>query len=253
MRSAVERRKHISQDMVNLSLNYEFVDAIDGKELSGEEKNFFNPKRNLKDSEIGCFLSHLRCYKKLLETDADFAVILEDDTKVTSELKSFLSSDFFVKDYSLLFLLADDFGANGFVYQLSSEMSIFGQFEIFKLTSAPYCTNAYLISRKTAQLFLDENLSFNSPIDHYANVRDKVDFYSLKTSICFVNEQSSVGSITSESWSPLKQKLRTLPVFYVVRDLLKLKYLKKFINKIKYEKLNNTSLFSYRSGVRVVR
>lgn len=68
-------------------LNVEFIEAVDGKELSEEDKNNnFNQDRAfalygkyLSDGEIGCTLSHQLCYSKIKNGKEDYALILEDD------------------------------------------------------------------------------------------------------------------------------------------------------------------------------
>lgn len=64
-----------------------FMQAVDGKELSDEAINqqFLQAEaykrygRFLKKSEVGCTLSHRKCYKALTESDDNVAFIMEDD------------------------------------------------------------------------------------------------------------------------------------------------------------------------------
>ena len=88
-----------------LGIDYERVEAINGKLLPREVKkeitypyNHFESRvrytRELTDGEIGCFLSHRACWAKLVASNENFALIMEDDIKI-SELatKYFLSSN----------------------------------------------------------------------------------------------------------------------------------------------------------------
>lgn len=43
--------------------------------------------RSLLNSELGCYMSHLGCVKKFLQTDADYLIVLEDDLKVSEHFK----------------------------------------------------------------------------------------------------------------------------------------------------------------------
>ena len=83
-----ERKNSITKELSKMTcLDLEFVDAIDGREF-GEDKlgELFDFKKSksyhLNDlalGEIGCTLSHFECYKKLLASDQEFALIVEDD------------------------------------------------------------------------------------------------------------------------------------------------------------------------------
>ena len=66
---------------------YQFVSAVDGRSLSEQDiKNQFRQEearrrygRLLKKSEVGCTLSHRKCYQRLIETKAQWALVMEDD------------------------------------------------------------------------------------------------------------------------------------------------------------------------------
>ncbi|MCD8267264.1 MAG: glycosyltransferase family 25 protein [Parabacteroides sp.] len=68
-------------------LNRELIEAIDGRLLSEEELNMQFDRKHFENiyarspfpGEIGCTLSHLKCYQKLLDSDEAVALILEDD------------------------------------------------------------------------------------------------------------------------------------------------------------------------------
>lgn len=47
--------------------------------------------RSLLNAEIGCYLSHVGCVEKFLQSDADYLVILEDDMKISSDFSEKLN------------------------------------------------------------------------------------------------------------------------------------------------------------------
>lgn len=59
--------------------NWERIDAVYGKYLPDLEKygKILNP------SQIGCYLSHLKTYQKIVDQNLDYGVILEDDVTLT--------------------------------------------------------------------------------------------------------------------------------------------------------------------------
>lgn len=68
-------------------MDMEFVEAVNGKRMSSEDvkehfdvlKFTYRYRRTPKRGEIGCVQSHRECYKKLLESGEEFALIFEDD------------------------------------------------------------------------------------------------------------------------------------------------------------------------------
>ena len=68
-------------------LSYERIPAVDGRLLTTEEKrksvnafrNWSALGRKMRDGEIGCGLSHLRAYRKIVEAGDALACVLEDD------------------------------------------------------------------------------------------------------------------------------------------------------------------------------
>lgn len=91
-------------------INAQFVEAVDGKALceSGNIENFFDMTKNKKHynctmnpGEIGCTLSHQKCYRIMLQEALRYAVILEDDiiiensfNKAIPLIKKIMSFDF---------------------------------------------------------------------------------------------------------------------------------------------------------------
>lgn len=83
-----ERKASISQELSKWKcLDPEWVEAVNGKKLGrdklGELFDYKKSKRyqsvNLAPGEIGCTLSHYECYKRLLVSDQEIALIVEDD------------------------------------------------------------------------------------------------------------------------------------------------------------------------------
>lgn len=96
---STERLTSISKQLSDLGLSFERVSAVNGKSLTAEEKQkIYNEKVNeqkyykqLNDGEIGCYLSHLACYSKIVEQQLDYALILEDDSKINDDLLLYIN------------------------------------------------------------------------------------------------------------------------------------------------------------------
>ncbi len=86
---AVERRVYMEQQLQRLGIDYEIFPAVDGQELSEEDLQQYSSKdskklngRELSKNEIGCALSHLRIYEKLISSGEENVLILEDDINI---------------------------------------------------------------------------------------------------------------------------------------------------------------------------
>lgn len=90
-----KRREFISERLTSLGLSFQFIDAVYGKDLSEEELSKidfdffiqkFKSKKKLTLGEIGCAMSHVNAYEKILANNlTDGAIILEDDAVVSPD------------------------------------------------------------------------------------------------------------------------------------------------------------------------
>lgn len=88
LKESVERRESVLAETRKYScLDLELVEAVNGNKLSEVEINkrfdckkfIYRGGRLVFRGEIGCTLSHQECYRRLLESEDDIALILEDD------------------------------------------------------------------------------------------------------------------------------------------------------------------------------
>ncbi|MDQ1198882.1 glycosyl transferase family 25 [Rhizobium sp. SORGH_AS 787] len=85
MANAKERKQAMFDKLSDIGLTAERVEAIDGRALTFPIPEFSALSYKLMHGrrtcppEIGCYLSHVECARRLLQSDAEFALILEDD------------------------------------------------------------------------------------------------------------------------------------------------------------------------------
>lgn len=157
---AQERRESILKETGRIAcLDVEMVNAVYGKELTKEEiDRLFDTRsyskryrRSVLPGEIGCTLSHQECYKRLLDSVNNFALILEDDACFVqgafSENFSESVTGFMQNTEPLILLLHADFEYVG------KGKKICECYDLYKIRNALYAT-AYLINRSAAQLLL---------------------------------------------------------------------------------------------------
>lgn len=93
-----DRRNRILSEAKKLELVLNIENAVIGSEINSSFLNKFQLEskikigRQLSPGEIGCYLSHINCLKKFLNTQDEYAIILEDDVKIDSKLADFIKS-----------------------------------------------------------------------------------------------------------------------------------------------------------------
>ncbi|MDG6473623.1 LPS biosynthesis glycosyltransferase [Glaesserella parasuis] len=109
------RREFISKRLSDLKLNFEFFDAVYGKDLSEEKlkeidfefyPKHFSARKQMTLGEVGCAMSHIKLYEYIVENNIDNAIILEDDAIVSLYFKEIISDALnkISPKYEILFL-----------------------------------------------------------------------------------------------------------------------------------------------------
>lgn len=95
LRRSISRRNYIEQKLQHYNIPFEVFEAVDGNDLSESvlreiyaKGKYFKHRygRDMNKGEIGCALSHIRLYKKILEEKIPQAIILEDDIEFDERL-----------------------------------------------------------------------------------------------------------------------------------------------------------------------
>lgn len=161
-----DRKESILRETSRFStLDVEIVEAVYGKMLTDQEReDLFDSKkysqyygRNVLPGEIGCTLSHRKCYKRLLESDWKYALILEDD------------AHFLIDTIDVDFLIAVEKIMNAekpSVLLLHADINYKGKaklfcknYDLYTVYTAMF-TTAYFINRSAADLMLSEKRSY---------------------------------------------------------------------------------------------
>ena len=88
MKESVERKEQVLKEVSRYPfMDIEWVEAVNGKQLMEEQIEMLFDRKKFMDrynreplpGEIGCTLSHRECYRRLLWSDCEYALILEDD------------------------------------------------------------------------------------------------------------------------------------------------------------------------------
>lgn len=96
MDSATERMAHMDAELKRVDISYIRQPGVVGMELPYPNENFsdwsykYLHGRRWAPRELGCYLSHIQCLRNFLQTDASYALILEDDVKLDDNIKGIL-------------------------------------------------------------------------------------------------------------------------------------------------------------------
>lgn len=96
---ATERRNEARRAFTALGLPFEILDAIDGRSLTAAQRDrysqwraCFETGRGLGQGELGCALSHLAAYERMVRDQIPVVAILEDDVEPGPGLPALLAS-----------------------------------------------------------------------------------------------------------------------------------------------------------------
>lgn len=171
MAKDIAKRKVIEcQLQKHPELDYEICKAVEGRKLTHEEQHqFISPmfkQRYGKSASLpaaGCALSHINVYKSILESDIDYALILEDDAILSDDLKLDCVKPLLFTDNPVAILLTSDFW-----YINSPVLNIDKRHTVFKAYDG-YMTSGYLINKAAARLLLDKIYPVQYTADAWAN------------------------------------------------------------------------------------
>jgi len=97
--SATERRAGMRRQLEALGLDFEFVEAVDGRDFDVDQHPAYDaPRRraafprDLAGGELGCLLSHRSIYQRMLAEGLDEVLVLEDDVVLGPDFLAVLPS-----------------------------------------------------------------------------------------------------------------------------------------------------------------
>jgi GR25 family glycosyltransferase involved in LPS biosynthesis len=161
-----DRKSYIFKQLKEHKLEAEFITNYGKDKLTLEDKQNFI---NISDSEISTFLHHFECYKKIVEQNYDYALILEDDAILCENFYTKLQKYLFdlPKDWDLLYIGEGEINVpNSVTYKLRFPVNIFR-----KPDSGFKYTDFYLIRNSACKKFITqfdkESSKVHLPIDHY--------------------------------------------------------------------------------------
>ena len=167
LRDSLKRRKKIENNLNELEIPFEFVEAIDGRKgLPEYWESWIDRERNqrirkLSDPTFACALSHLMVYQRIIKENMEYALVLEDDAVPQQDLFHYLANEFY-KDADLTQLYFN----NTRVYRFSNR-NLFSHYKSYLIHPKWRVSGAtgYIISREAACHFFNNALPVDTSAD----------------------------------------------------------------------------------------
>ncbi|ENM5723394.1 glycosyltransferase family 25 protein [Vibrio mimicus] len=161
------RRINIINQFEKLNINFEFVDAVNGRLLPQAIVDSVNNKdvqsryrRKIGLGEIGCALSHQKIYQAIAESSVDYAIIFEDDIQLSDNISAvieyFKSTAVSLGDKNL-YILGGQEGLSSqdlLVRSVKEQINVSNDVSFVKLNDSAkyiYRTCSYVVSRDLAK------------------------------------------------------------------------------------------------------
>ena len=168
-----DRWEYMKNQFNSLGISAIRVSAIDAKsrDYSGYATPLGNPRkyffpRELSSGEICCFLSHKKCWERLLESEENWAAIFEDDVRLSNRVKEFGFSSEWIPDVIHIVQL-HTCKPNCLCRTLPSAISLSGNNALFHVIDHSFGTCAYVIDREAAKYALNLSDKLDSPVDEF--------------------------------------------------------------------------------------
>lgn len=171
LKRATARRPHVERLQTACPAPAEIVDAVDGNELSaGELATVYTPNLHqpaypfpLRPAEIGCFLSHRRCWQKIVDENLPHALVFEDDASLDMHIaaNALRMAESRIQDFGYIQLP---------VRPISSDSKIVAKqdgTQILRPVVIPLRLSGQVISQSAARDLLRLTTVFDRPVDTF--------------------------------------------------------------------------------------
>ena len=232
-----ERWKIMNRKLEAIGIKAERISAVDGKTLSEstlktilsplDDISKINCPRALLPNEVGCFLSHKKCWQILSEDENEnWALIMEDDIELSPRIRQYISNtDWIPKEVNLLQLHLwgkkwdSKVGRNSYKLPNGDEI-------LLPLHPPALGTQAYLISKVAARDAIALSNQISAPVDNFlsgifSKFAKKHPTYKLDPAVVTTTDMpSSIDAKAIIKSLPYLSKIKNHPL----RRLLKIKH-----------------------------
>ena len=165
-----ERLAFMRRQLDAFGMPFERFPAVYGRDLSPAERkagfssvrSFIASKKRLSDAEIGVAMSHAGCCRRLVESGAPCALVLEDDVALSAGFPAALARvERFIDPGRPQLVLLSGYGVPG-----AESMP-----EEIRAEKSAWCADAYVLTRPAAELILKANFPVVTVADSFKRWR----------------------------------------------------------------------------------
>lgn len=218
MEKDIDRKLHMINLLKKYTLDFELITAIEGKKLKDIDKYINlnklkcieNINRELTPGEIGCILSHQLIYKKILDENITYALILEDDINLNLNINILKEINFEELTFDTLLLGYSGALMEDLYLKNTVLMKINNIYSICKLKEQAYGTYGYIVSLNGAKKLLKQTSTFTLPIDHHTGNYKSNKVLIFEDQLIFVNKELSDKSTITEERNVMEAKYKLM-------------------------------------------
>jgi glycosyl transferase family 25 len=213
----IEKKEYIYSLCKNEAIHCEFIEAVYGRDLSNDylktvydkDQSIKNFGRELTLGELGCALSHIAIYKKMIAEKIEVAIVFEDDITIESDFKNVIASiNKLPKNWDCVLLghYPDAAGKVRTLYSFWERRKVTKYSNLVRLLAPIYGTHGYLINNRGAQKLLDSMQPILKPVDHYTNNESVINLYGITPPVIKLHDIFSQNSSISQERIDMRNK-----------------------------------------------
>lgn len=162
------RRLKCKEQMVDVGIEFKFIDAVDGRKglhplLDKVNQIEFKKQigREALPAEIGCYTSHFLCWKKCIDLNKPI-IILEDDFALSGDfLKVVNTAAGWIDEYG--FIRVENSRKKRPTKLIQENNGV----RLFRFLKGTFGTTGYMISPAVAEKLISKSSTFNVPVDSF--------------------------------------------------------------------------------------
>jgi glycosyl transferase, family 25 len=237
---SLKRLQHTKPYVEQLGLDFQRMPGVEGNKISDQQiKEIFDKQVYQKYSTnedyitkgvLGCSMSHFLVWRRFLESDYQYALILEDDISFDPQLLNKaiaeLTSIHYSKKWDVVTFLKN---STGDTVSIAKILKNYDLNLTFKNVSG---ANAYIINRKAASAYVNHFFPIKMPVDLYYSKAHEfgIKFFSFEPMIVHHANLSSESGKADRIYFNDKPKYHLLQTIYhqktkIIRILYNLKIL----------------------------
>ncbi|WP_447840789.1 glycosyltransferase family 25 protein [Enterobacter ludwigii] len=171
LKSETKKRNNIEAQCKANGFDYEIIDAVNGRDLQNETTHLMaykHPHSRLTKGVMGCTLSHLYIYSRMVAENIPYALVLEDDITITEPAKSVIESvEMSIRPRSReIYLLNTPEALTPIIKKTLPDSVTF--YRMARASQSP----AYILSIETAKTLLGFNYPIKYEVDRWVAFRD---------------------------------------------------------------------------------